>query len=188
MPYYGTSTLIGSHKMLLTSCQPLGCLLSAGCLSFEPILQSLLCYMKSIIMSVHQIMKSTTSRHPWFSSSLHEIVRNWEMCLLPNLLYSIPHTRFIATGLLHNFPLRVIICSCKYVKKKDKMRRPEFDVFTAPANFLDSATAFNGRSDKWWPVTGDNALKEGTPSIMQISLQNFSHILLWCLSQPIRSI
>ena len=162
MPYYGTSTLIGSHKMLLTSCQPLGCLLSAGCLSFEPILQSLLCYMKSIIMSVHQIMKSTTSRHPWFSSSLHEIVRNWEMCLLPNLLYSIPHTRFIATGLLHNFPLRVIICSY--------------------------CMSFNGRSDKWWPVTGDNALKEGTPSIMQISLQNFSHILLWCLSQPIRSI
>ena len=53
--------------------------------------------------------------------------------------------------------------------------RPEFDVFTAPANILDSATEV---------TSGDNALKERTPSIMQISLQNFSHILLLCLSDP----
>ena len=59
---------------------------------------------------------------------------------------------------------------------QDKMRRPEFDqfdLFTAPAR-LDTPL----RHSTAEVTSGDNALKEGTPSIMQILLVNFSHILL----------
>jgi hypothetical protein len=33
-------------------------------------------------------------------------------------------------------------------------------------------------------TSGDNALKDGTLSVMQFSLQNFSHEFLLCLSEP----
>lgn len=68
----------------------------------------------------------------------------------------------------------------------DKMRRPvfdRFDLFTAPAR-LDTPL----RHSTAEVTSSDNALKEGTPSIMQISVVNFSHILLLCLSKPMRSI
>ena len=61
------------------------------------------------------------------------------------------------------------------------MRRPEFDqfdLFTAPAR-LDTPL----RHSTAEVTSGENALKEGTPSIMQILLVNFSHILLLCLSK-----
>ena len=41
----------------------------------------------------------------------------------------------------------------KGVRSDASTRVWSFDLFTAPAKFWDSATAFNGRGDKWWQRT-----------------------------------
>jgi hypothetical protein len=66
------------------------------------------------------------------------------------------------------------------------MRRPEFDHLICSRHQQNFEIPLQHSMAE--VTSGDNALKEGTPSIMQILLENFSHILLLCLSEPMRSI
>ena len=76
--------------------------------------------------------------------------------------------------------------------REDVRSNQIFEKFEKMSKVITKIVSKNSSKEKKAVSKGkiitDNALKERTPSIMQISLGNFSHILLLCLSKPMQII